>query len=528
MLDDSNTRSGSMSPLSLFERYVTPSLQALREGMIWLIPCLMISSFVLFVACIGEFVYGYRTGLVSQFYNIHGVIARYFPLLMTATISYVMAMQWRLPRPPIALISLVLLLIVGEVLPEEQTVLTFNIIMAIVTPLYAVPLIAFLLKFDSLKLTRSESAGQLVKESLNMVFPAIITAAVVLVVDYLIFTTLSSISFLNYLSVDYANEPTLFGMLFAALNSILWFFGIHGYYALLPLVDLLQEASNLNYSTVLAGGAGQYHMNLSFMGAFVFIGGSGATLSLVLALLIFSKQRSLRMIAIASIPIGMINVNEILLFGLPIIFNPRLFLPFFLTPMVNVVVAMFAVSLGLVASPSVSVPFNSPVLVNAWVATGGDWGAVLLQVANVLIGVAIYYPAVKMMNRSSAMKEIKLSALDTVYTRREEEAKILLDDPIAQSLQKEKETRQVERALENLSHIDFCLEYQPQISPLTGKAVGCEALIRAKAQDGELKYPGSFMPWLEKAGLMKDVDLWVLKKAVRDIRMLHNQAFTFR
>ncbi|MGD8171391.1 PTS sugar transporter subunit IIC/EAL domain-containing protein [Vibrio sp. TRT 21S02] len=507
----------------IYSRYIVSSLKALREGMIWLVPCLMISSFALFFACVGEFLYGYRTETVTTFYDIHSVIARFFPYLMTSTISYVLAMQWRLPRPPVALLSVLYLVIIGEILPTEQTVLTFNIIMAILTPLYAIPFLAYLLRFNVLQLTRTESAGQIVKESLNLVLPAILTAGLVLVVNYSLLMSVTQIPVLELIFLDYANEPTWFGVMFAAFNSTLWFFGIHGYYALLPMVDLLQEASNLNYSTVLAGGAGQYHMNLSFMGAFVFIGGAGSTLSLVIALLLFAKQKSLKMIALASIPIGLININEILLFGLPIIFNPRLFIPFLLAPIVNVVVAMMAVSLELVASPSVSVPFNSPILINAWMSTSGDWGAVVLQLINLFLGVLIYLPSVRRMNLADAKHAIHLRALDTTYSRREEEAKTLMDDPIFRAMQKERETHQVEQQLQQLSHTDFCIEYQPKVSRVSGKTVGCEALIRAKNEKGSLLYPGQFMPWLEKAGLMKDVDLWVIKQVVRDISYMQMQ-----
>lgn len=510
-------QSMSTSISAIFHRYLFPSLQAVREGMVWLIPCLMLSSFALFFASIGEFILNGRTPWVSQLYTLHDAIAQFFPYLMTATISYILAMQWRLPRPPTALLMITFLVIIEGVLPENRTLLTFHIILAIVTPVYAIPILAHLLRLNFLKLTDTESAGKIVKESLNMVVPAFLTALLVLLVNYLFVTALTNVALLSLFSADYANEPTWFGVTFAALNSLLWFLGIHGYYALLPLVDLLQEASNLNYSTVLAGGEAFYHMNLSFMGAFVFIGGSGATLSLVIALLLFSNLRSLQLIAIASIPIGLLNINEILLFGLPIIFNPRVFLPFLLAPIANVIVSMVAISSGLVVSPSVSVPFNSPIFLNAWMATNGDWSAVVLQLTNILIGIAIYYPTVRAMSASKREKTIQLAVFDTSYARRQEEAQTLTDDPITQAVEKEKSALLVEQELEELSQRDFCIEYQPQVSPLTNKTIGCEALIRSVNPSGKLQYPNTFLPWLEKAGLMKDVDLWVFKRVIKDI-----------
>ncbi|WP_394128306.1 PTS sugar transporter subunit IIC/EAL domain-containing protein [Vibrio hepatarius] len=510
-----------ISNRSIVHRLFVPSLQAIREGMVWLIPCLMLSSFALFFASIGEFFLDSREAWITHLYSLHDAIAQFFPFLMTATISYILAMQWRLPRPPTALLMITFLVIIEGVLPEGSTLLTFHIILAIITPLYAVPLLAYLLRFDFLKLTETESAGQIVKESLNMVIPAFITSLLVLAINYTFVMSLSNIALSSIFATDYANEPTLFGVIFATLNSVLWFMGIHGYYALLPLVEFLQEASNLNYSTVLAGGEAHYPMNLSFMGAFVFIGGSGATLSLVIALLVFSKQRSLKLIALASIPIGVLNINEILLFGLPIIFNPRLFFPFLLAPVINVVVSMLAVSSGLVATPSVSVPFNSPIFINAWMATQGDWAAVGLQLLNIVIGIAIYLPAVKVLNQSKSQKRIALPIFDTSYARREEEARTLMDDPIAQAIEHEKSTMLIEHELEQLSSRDFCIEYQPQVSANGAETVGCEALIRSVDKHGRLQYPVAFIPWLEQAGLMKDVDLWVFRQVIKDIKQMH-------
>ncbi|PNH89660.1 diguanylate phosphodiesterase [Vibrio diazotrophicus] len=492
-------------------------MHAIRQGMIWLIPCLMLSSLALFVACIAEFYIGSRPSWVQAFYDMNSAVGDVFPYLMTATISYLLAMQWRIPRPPMALLSILYLVISASLIKTNSTLEMLYIVMAIVTPLYAIPLIAYLFSLKALHVTSSESAGAMVKESLNLVLPAIITLAVVILVNFVIIEALSLFSFDHLLTFDYANNPYIFGSVFAVLNSTLWFLGIHGYYALLPMVELLQQASDLTYSTVAAGGTAPYAMNLSFMGTFVFIGGSGSTLSLVIALLLFSRQKTLRLIAIASIPIGLINVNEILLFGLPIIFNPRLFLPFLLAPLANVIIGLTAVNLGWVPIPSVSVPFNAPVLVNALIATHGDWHSVALQSLNLAVGILIYLPAVKATNKVLGEREIRIVSLDTTYMRRQEEAKTLTDDPIVLAQQKEHHQARVEKQIQNMSQKEFCLEYQPQVAKHSGAVVGCEALVRAMDDQGNLLPPSSFLPWLESAGLMKDMDLWVFKRVAKDI-----------
>ncbi|EPH6330199.1 EAL domain-containing protein [Vibrio cholerae] len=245
--------------------------------MVWLIPCLMISSFVLFIASMGELFSGGRPEWVLILYRANQVMAETFPYLMTATISYLLAMHWHLPRPPIALLSMIYLAISSASVSAENNLPTFQIITALITPIYAIPLIAWLMRYPILHLTRSKSAGTRVHESFNLVLPAALTAVVVVGINLILFGPITRQVFASLMHFDYANDPYSFGLTFASLNSLLWFFGIHGYYALLPLVELLQEASRLSESYFLIGETAPYPMNLSFMGTFVFIGGSGAT-----------------------------------------------------------------------------------------------------------------------------------------------------------------------------------------------------------------------------------------------------------
>ncbi|WP_104402553.1 PTS sugar transporter subunit IIC/EAL domain-containing protein [Vibrio penaeicida] len=500
-----------------FTKHLWSSLLALREGLLWMVPCLMLSSFVLFIASIGDFLYDDRPAWVDASFTVYSELTAIFPFLLTAAISYILAMQYRLPRPPVSLLSMVYLVVVRELVPSEQVMLMYSVIMAVATPLYFVPILSWLVKQKWLALTNLDSAGQIVKESLNLVLPAIVVGGCTILINTGFIAFVSNIISLDMSLLDYANEPYAFGLIFSFLNSIFWFFGIHGYYALLPMVEMLTEAINLNYSVVISGGEAFYHMNLSFMGSFVFIGGSGATFSLIIALLMVAKQQSLKVIALASIPIAAINVNELLLFGLPIIFNPRLIVPFILVPMMNVAVSMFAIESGWVSSPSVSLPFNSPIIVNAWIATHGDIAAVFLQVFNIILGALIYLPFVLGLERSYSQHAIYFSALDTSYTRRQEEALTLNDDPISTMQSRVRNEVHLESHLENISTKEFCLEYQPQIDIETLEIGGCEALVRAKDKHGNVEYPNRFIPWLEQAGMMKELDMWVVKKVVDDL-----------
>ncbi|MBC8844676.1 PTS sugar transporter subunit IIC, partial [Escherichia coli] len=80
----------------------------------------------------------------------------------------------------------------------------------------------------------------------------------------------------------------------------------------------------------------------------VWMGGSGVTLVLIIALLMFSKRADARTVAKLSLAPGIFNINEPIMFGLPIVLNTIYLIPFLIAPMVMVTIAYFATTLGIV------------------------------------------------------------------------------------------------------------------------------------------------------------------------------------
>ena len=92
---------------------------------------------------------------------------------------------------------------------------------------------------------------------------------------------------------------------------------------------------------------------------------------------------------------GIFNINEPLVFGAPIVLNPILIIPFVIAPMVMGTIAFVATSLGLVNRVSVLAPWTLPGPIGAYIATGGDWRALVLNVILILVSIVIYYPFFK-------------------------------------------------------------------------------------------------------------------------------------
>lgn len=442
-----------------------------------------------------------------MFSELHSRITVAIPYLVTASIAYMIAIQLHLPHLPVLFLNVAYLICVDQLMEQFYGAARMLFLLsALLIPIWATRGLAILHGQSWCQLTRAEGAGSQVRDTLNFIIPGMLVAAAVILVMLGVILVLPDPKWINYhLFLDAANEPYEVGLIYSILNSLLWFFGVHGYHALLPVLEGLNQALMLNHTTVMAGGSGlEYPMNTSFLGAFVFIGGSGATLSLALALLVTTRVKALRVLALASLPFAFMNVNELLLFGLPIIFNPRLLIPF------------------------MDVPFNSPIVLNAYLATGGDAGAVLLQFANLAVGMLLYRPFVRGLEvRFEEGQGAVMRSIETLFSRRFEEAQYQSQDPVTDGLRERQSKIQLQRDLGELGDYEFLLEYQPQVDPVTGQVTGVEALVRAESSDGRLLSPAQFLPQLERGGVIKTLDLWVAEEACRQADEWADQGYTF-
>ncbi len=495
------------------------ALSALRDGMLWLVPCLILSNILSFTSSLLDFFGSNAVSLINGLYHLNEWLTSLYPYFFAASISMMLAIYWRLPRPPIAILNMAYIAITAQILGHEgQAEATLLLFVGLTMPLYTVPLMSKLERLPYARILETELAGKPVKDSMNLMLPGAIVAAVVAAVAVMLNALFNYFELEIVLGaihgIDVENSPIESGCTFAALNSILWFVGIHGYYALTPMVEPLLAALEINRAVELAGGDAPNVMTLSTLSLFVFIGGAGATLGLSIALIAFSKSKMMRVIAITSIPLGLFNINELLLFGLPIIFNPRLFIPFLLTPLFNVIVTVFVLQMGLVTVPYTLAPMSSPIIINAYVATGGDLSAIALQLIIISLNVLIYLPFVRRIDNMAKQQEVYIPSLDTTFTRSEEEAYVLSVDPVRESLLRSREMEDTHNRLALFSNREFYLEYQPQINSNTQKVVGMEALIRLKDQQGNVELPADFLHIFEKANMMSDIDVWVVKNSV--------------
>jgi PTS system cellobiose-specific IIC component len=200
-------------------------------------------------------------------------------------------------------------------------------------------------------------------------------------------------------------------------KSFLWFFGLHGSNILGPIIDTmylppLQENIKLFQQGVSAMDVPNI-VSTTFMDVYVAMGGTGTGITLLIALLIIAKAKQFRSLGKMATPAALFNINEPLIFGLPIVLNPVLFIPFILVPLVNVTIAYLATAAGLVPKVVALVPWTTPPLIGGYLATGGSIAGSILQLVNIFVGVLIYLPFVRVLDKQATKNAMVTPAVIT-------------------------------------------------------------------------------------------------------------------
>jgi PTS system cellobiose-specific IIC component len=194
-------------------------------------------------------------------------------------------------------------------------------------------------------------------------------------------------------------------LVIAFLQTALWLVGIHGPALLAAVVTPIYLKLQFANTAAYTAGHPLPHLVVVSTFLFVFPGGAGATLPLAL-LLLRSKAPRLKKIAYAAIGPSLINTNEPLLLGVPLVFNPYLAIPFLLAPVVLVTTTYVAMATGLVHAPAFYVPSSIPSVISVVLATF-DWRALILILLNLALATAIYAPFVRILERAELAKAAK-------------------------------------------------------------------------------------------------------------------------
>ncbi|HEE9629411.1 TPA: PTS N,N'-diacetylchitobiose transporter subunit IIC [Escherichia coli] len=200
------------------------------------------------------------------------------------------------------------------------------------------------------------------------------------------------------------------GWTFVVFNSLLWFFGIHGGLVLTALQSstlgpwgLENIATYTQYGSVqaaLEAGKTFHFWTGPMLDAYVFLGGTGATLGLIFAIFIASRREDYRQVAKLALPSGIFNINEPILFGLPIIMNPIMLIPFVMIQPILAGITLIAYNMGIIPPSTNIAPWTMPPGLNAFFSSNGSIAGLLLALFNLGVATMVYLPFVIISNKA--------------------------------------------------------------------------------------------------------------------------------
>lgn len=392
-------------------------LRAVRDGIIATLPLIIVGSFFLIIAFpplpaswgITQFLKANASTILLPYRMTMYIMTMY----ATWGIGYSLAKSYKLDGVTGGVLSSMAFML--TIVPQVVEGLGFAMPMAnmggggmfvgIIVSIIAVEILRFT-TVKNFRITMPEQVPPSVARSFEALTP---TAIVILLIGSITYF----LGFNWHSAVAKVVEPLVSAtdtlpsvLILVLLVTFFWSFGIHGVSIVGSLArPLWLQILDANTAAQAAGNTLPGIAAEPFYQWFIWIGGSGCTIGLVILLATVTKSSYGRTLGKATLVPGIFNINEPVIFGAPIVLNPTLIIPFIIAPMVNATIAWIVTSMGLVNAVTVTAPWTLPGPIGAFLATGGDWRASVLNIVLIIVSVIIYYPFVKMYDNKLLQEE---------------------------------------------------------------------------------------------------------------------------
>lgn len=481
---------------------------SLREAFLNIVPYYVLSSLGLVLIDVFGIKSDTSNIIVLSLLSISDLFVYLFPIFLVISLSYHLSINYNVHRFVVISLSLLVFVSISWTINDSKFVYNTNMTLyAFLLPILCMYLYRYLSKLRFLQLIREDIVSKQLKIAINSILPVFLI--------YMLF-----VNFIPYMAnfiYEYANilfireiqnldvsTKTFIQVVFSHL--IWWATGVHGthVYTIFADTTYLYEFIFPNITAEV------------FLFNFLVAGGAGATLSLVIAIIIKSKNYYTKKIGFLALPFSIFNINEILLFGLPMIMNLKFFIPFISLPILNFITTYIFLSFVSIPEIHPIISWSTPTLISGYLLGNGETPIFLLfQLFNLVLGIFIYLPFLKSYDKSNS-KEYDLNKLKDKFDIRE---KITTHQEVsflkiqADIISEQTKTHDL---IDELVNGDLLVYYQPKIDIKNQVCEGFESLLRFQKSDGKILGP-YFIPQLEKAGYASVIDIWVINRVYNDL-----------
>lgn len=411
-------------------------VSALKDGFVLTMPLTLIGSVFMLI---GNFPISNWNGIMESIFGagwaaplnqVTGATFDIIALVGVFGIAYSYAKSYDIDAVPSGILGIISFLIVSKsfvvsesgevingVIPKAWTA-GQGMITAILVGL-AVGAIYSLCIRKNLRIKMPESVPPGVSNAFSALIPGFIIATLSMMV-YIICDKTKGISMTEIiyeiLQIPMQNlSDSLVGIIIImALISIFWWFGLHGPNIVMGIMAPILTANSLaNQAVVNAGqslvvGENAKIVTVQMVDIYAKFGGAGITLGLIIAALIVARSRQVKELSKMALVPGIFNINEPVIFGLPIVFNPLMIIPFILVPILAVLMTYFSITLGFIEPfLAVQVPWTTPPIISGFLLSG--WQGAVLQIAILAMSIFMYLPFVKLQDKVSYNEENKVT-----------------------------------------------------------------------------------------------------------------------
>lgn len=249
-------------------------------------------------------------------------------------------------------------------------------------------------------------------------FTAMIPSGVILIATMLIYAFFQLVAHTDFLQWIYTTvqiplqgiSDSLGGALaIGFLVPFFWFFGVHGGLIVGSLAGPMLQANTFDNAQLYKAGKltiaqGAHVVTNEFYNNFINLTGSGITIGLVIFILVAAKSAQLKSLGKIELVPGLFNINEPFLFGIPIVLNPMLAIPFFLTPVVVALSTYLVIKTGIIPPLNgFAAPWTTPAVISGFLI--GGWKMAIWQAITLVISTAIYWPFARKYDKMLYAKE---------------------------------------------------------------------------------------------------------------------------
>jgi len=392
-------------------------LMAVRNGLAITIPFIIVGSIFLILGNLPFEWWADFIGKLGPMMNVavtcsFGVLG----VLASLGIGYHLAKSYKLDPITGAVISFVAFLltqITDDLQLDTSKFGAEGLFTAILVSIFAVEILRFFVK-KNIVVKLPEGVPPAVGNSFIALTPTLAVMSTLWIIRVVFGFNITEFITMIFSPVVFALNTLPGILIYSMLVTLLWSAGVHGDMALEGIADpIFLQFLTVNTAAFIAHKPIPYITASGFYSLFVNVGGTGATLCLVL-LMLRSKSKLYKSLGKVAFPSACFEINEPIIFGFPIVLNPVILVPFTIVPVVLTTMSYILMYFDIIGKPVVMVPWTMPPIIGPLLATGGDWRAAVWSAVSMAIAVVIYYPFFKTAEKQQLQIEDGQTALDTL------------------------------------------------------------------------------------------------------------------